>query len=108
MTKLALLLCFILASLHFSMQLGLISDFCAVPQNIKSIEQFSKLFETPVTCSKIAWKFLGVPMSVYNAIFSGILFLFLVFQKQKQPGTVTKIEKISNYLNNKQIENFNE
>lgn len=59
----------ILATTHTLIQLGWISDICVTP-TIDSMESFQKALESQVPCSKSAWTFLGIPISVYNALIS--------------------------------------
>jgi len=60
---------------HFLMQIGVLSDFCAVPK-ITSMEHFENLLNKK-TCSEISWKLFGAPITIYNFIFSLVSLVFL-------------------------------
>ena len=65
----------IFASYHLLVISGLMKDFCAVPTSLGSIDNFMSLLENSVPCSKVDWKFLGIPIAGYNWLAS---FLFLL------------------------------
>ncbi|CUI18066.1 Disulfide bond formation protein DsbB (plasmid) [Candidatus Protochlamydia naegleriophila] len=60
-----------LATYHIFIQLGLVTDRCAIIQKINHIDDFMHLLEkSKESCSKINWSFFGFSITVYNAIFS--------------------------------------
>jgi len=52
---------------HLLVQYGIVSDPCSVPK-ITNSEEFWKVLKAPLPCSKITWKFLGIPAAGYNAL----------------------------------------
>ncbi len=70
----------LLASYHLLIQLGLFTDFCALPSKIHSLDEFEKLLASSASsksCAKISWAFLGLPLSFYNILISGTLLIML-------------------------------
>lgn len=86
-------LCFLatlmLASYHLTIQMGLISDPCMVPKNVKSLDDFRKMLDAPIPCSKISWSILWIPISAYSAFFSMI---FLLITQRKAQATREKLD----------------
>jgi len=70
----------VLASVHLAVQAGILSDFCSVPQNIDSLENFQRMIYRSGSCTQNSWKFLGISLSEYNLVVSFLL-LFLSFKK---------------------------
>jgi disulfide bond formation protein DsbB len=69
-----LILCLFLASLilsayHLLVIGGIVKDFCAVPSQIKTTDDFMNMLNA-VPCSEAAWKFLKIPLAGYNLLFS--------------------------------------
>lgn len=85
----------ILASYHFAIQTGLISDTCAVPQNIHSLDAFKQILEkNSKPCSAISWSFFGIPISAYNVGVS--LFFSIIFMKHNfRKSTFRPVREIS-------------
>jgi disulfide bond formation protein DsbB len=69
----------LLSSYHLLIQWGLFTDPCAVPNDIATLEDFQKMLDSPLPCSKIAWQFFGLPVSAYNLGFS--VFFLSYFRK---------------------------
>lgn len=81
--QLSFLVTLLLASYHLLVQLGLIADPCIVPKNIKNIDDFRKMLDAPIPCSKISWSLFGIPISAYSATFS-LCFLIFLWKKKRQ------------------------
>lgn len=77
LTQLSLLMGMGLAGYHLMVIGGIVSDPCSVPKGIASIEDFRRMLNAPLPCSKITGKLLGIPLAGYNAIISFILFFIL-------------------------------
>lgn len=59
------------ASYHFAIQMGWVSDPCKLPsQSISSINDFKQLLQTKQPCSQAALTVLEVPASIINAFLS--------------------------------------
>lgn len=82
LVQLSFLVAFLLASYHLLVQLGLIADPCIVPKNIKSIDDFRKMLDAPIPCSKVSWSLFGIPISAYSATFS-LSFLIFLWRKKR-------------------------
>jgi len=54
---------------HLLVQYGIVSDPCSVPK-ITNQEEFWNVLKAPLPCSKITWKFFGIPAAGYNALIS--------------------------------------
>lgn len=81
--SLLLLISFSLASFHFFIQFGWISDFCAVPTKIQNYDEFMKMLNSSKGCAVSTFKLFGIPITVLNAISAFILFLISIFIRQK-------------------------
>lgn len=69
--QLFFLISLITALYHILIQFGVIDEKCDISQAITSTEDFYLLLiKTPVSCAKTNWKFLGLPITIYNLIFS--------------------------------------
>ncbi len=79
----ALIWMVLLSGYHLMVQMGILTDFCALPKKIASIEDFERMLEAPLPCSKVTWRFLGLPLSAYNALFSLFLVCFWIFSNSK-------------------------
>ena len=80
----------LLSGYHLMVQMGILSDFCALPKKIASIDDFERMLEAPLPCSKVTWRFFGLPLSAYNLGFSSIILLrffifFVYYIEQKCP-----------------------
>ncbi len=64
-----------LACYHLLVIAGVVADSCSVPTGIATIEDFQRMLEAPLPCSKTTWKVLSIPIAGYNVIASTI-FLF--------------------------------
>lgn len=82
-----------LAVYHLLMQAKIIPDPCSVPTNIQSMDDFTQLLDAPPPCSKVALKFLGVPIAAFSIGFSSIFLLLLQkCRKLKHSRPVHKFE----------------
>lgn len=54
---------------HLLVQYGVVSDPCSVPK-ITNPEEFWRVLNAPLPCSKITWKFLEIPATGYNVLIS--------------------------------------
>lgn len=77
---LAFLAEFFVSFYHALIQLGFISDPCSVPK-VSNQDEFWKLINTHSTCAKSSWNIFGIPITIYNSIFSGTLFIS-IFSKR--------------------------
>jgi len=82
MIKVGFVISILLAGFHLLIIGGIISDPCAVPKNIATIDDFQRMLAAPLPCSKASWSLLGIPMAAYNIGFS-LLFLLLLLKKPK-------------------------
>lgn len=89
-----LILCLFLASLilstyHLLVIGGIVKDFCAVPSQIKTADDFMNMLNSPVPCSESAWKFLKIPIAGYNLLFSCVFIgLFLQIRNWRKSHSV--------------------
>jgi len=56
-----------LACYHLLVIGGIVADPCSVPKGIATVENFQRMLEAPVPCSKMTWKVLGIPVAGYNS-----------------------------------------
>ena len=70
---------FVLATYHLFVQMQILTDPCAVPQQIASLKDFRALLTSPAPCSAISWTILGIPPPAYNAAFS-LITIFCSFK----------------------------
>lgn len=67
------------ASYHFAIEMGWVSDPCKLPsQAIGSINDFKQLLQVKQPCAQAALKVLGLPASIINASF-GLSILLISF-----------------------------
>lgn len=64
-----------LAIYHLLVISGFLADPCSVPKGVATIEDFQRLLDAPLPCSKTTWNILGIPLAVYNAICSTIFII---------------------------------
>lgn len=64
---------FSLAAFHFLIHMGLMSDLCAVPTQIKNYDQFMKMLNSPKSCAASSIRFFGIPLVGLNVLSSFIL-----------------------------------
>lgn len=74
-TLVFLVLSCILGLYHLFIQTGLLPDPCTSPVNIQTPEAFLALLQGPPPCSVKTWSIFNIPISGYNALFSGCLLL---------------------------------
>lgn len=92
--SLLLLTFFSLASFHFFIQVGWISDFCDVRTKIQTYDEFMKMLNSSKGCASSAFKLFGIPITILNAISALILSLISIFCRQKNLDRKTyKIER---------------
>ncbi len=65
-----------ISAYHLFVQYGIVSDPCSVPI-ITNSEEFWRVLNEPIPCSKVTWKFLGIPAAGYNALVSLNLIVLL-------------------------------
>lgn len=65
-----------ISTYHLLVQYGLVSDPCSVPI-ITNSEEFWRVLNEPIPCSKVTWKFLGIPAAGYNVLVSLNLIVLL-------------------------------
>ena len=75
--QVSFLVSLVLACYHLLVLAGIMHDPCAVPAGIATIEDFQRMLEAPLPCSKAELKILGVPASGYNALLSSISLVLL-------------------------------
>lgn len=75
----------ILGGYHLLIQLHMIADPCAVPQSIKSLQDFKDILsQSHIPCAINAFSILGVPVSGYNLAFAILFALILPWQINDQ------------------------
>jgi disulfide bond formation protein DsbB len=73
-----------LSGYHLMVQMGILSNFCALPKKIVSIDDFERMLEAPpLPCSKVTWRFLGLPLPAYNLGFSCLFLLISLLKIMK-------------------------
>ncbi len=77
MLQVAFMTSAILASYHLLVINGVITDPCTIPSDIATLEDFQKILEAPLPCSKASAKLLGIPYPGYNAILTTLFLIFL-------------------------------
>lgn len=95
---------FLLSSYHGLVQYGVISDPCIVPK-ISSADDFWKMINAPLPCSKISFSIFGIPISVFNSIFSLAFVIYIVRMSlySKRHGSIQE-DQMFNILNKKDVE----
>lgn len=79
------------ASYHFVIQMGWVSDPCRLPsQTIGSINDFKQLLKVKQPCSQAALTVLGIPASIINASF-GLSILLMSFINSLSGKTLVAI-----------------
>ena len=80
--QILLLMSFAVALLHSLIQMGLITDFCAISRHVHDIDAFKELLLAPLSCRDHALRFFKLPLPVLNAV--GSMSLFLAFLRKKK------------------------
>ena len=74
----------LLGSVHFLTQIGMVPDFCSSQRGFNSPEEFLNSLQV-VSCSKINWSILGIPVSLLNAmVHGGVLGVSLRLKAKKK------------------------
>jgi disulfide bond formation protein DsbB len=78
---------------HWAIQMGWFADRCVISQKIENMNDFMLMLEKPKTsCAIIGWKFFGISISMYNAIFSFFSLVLLYFMNRYENSTIIDVE----------------
>jgi disulfide bond formation protein DsbB len=74
-----------LSAYHVLIQYEIVNDFCILSKQTSNIEQFKiQIFnKNNLSCSKITWRFLHLPVSAWNLLIFLISFAFVVARASK-------------------------
>jgi disulfide bond formation protein DsbB len=68
---------FCLSTYHALVQYGFFADPCVIPK-VSHSDDFWNMINAPLPCSKVSFSIFGIPISVFNSIFT-LAFMVFVF-----------------------------